>query len=152
MYSAKGIAKYVINRCSVHNSPITNLKLQKILYYIQGYFLKFSGEIAFPDDIESWRYGPVVPSVYYEYCSYVAQNIKGDYDFDAGVTLINKSKSDCRIINRVVDKCEMYSAIQLVNMTHLEPPWKETGPSKVISEDKLRDYFESANPLGVDLP
>lgn len=89
MYTATAVAKYVINRCNVRNSPITNLKLQKILYYIQGYFFKHLGEAAFDDNIESWRYGPVVPSVYYEYCSYVSNEIQANYDLDDDVQKIS---------------------------------------------------------------
>lgn len=150
MYSAIGIAKYVINRYSTFRKPTTNLKLQKTLYYIQGYFLKLTGEKAFSDNIESWKYGPVVPSVYYEYCSYVSGEINENYDLDSDVILINKHKEDCKIINQVVDKCKEYTAIELVNKTHLERPWAETESSQVISEDKIRSYFMNADPLEVE--
>ena len=155
MYTATAVAKYVINRCNVRNSPITNLKLQKILYYIQGYFFKYLGEAAFDDDIESWRYGPVVPSVYYEYCSYVSSEILVNYDLDDDVQEMYKNKNDCKIINRVVDACETFSAIALVNKTHQEAPWKDSykegaRPATIISPESVRNFFEGSNPLGVD--
>lgn len=156
MYTATAVAKYVINRCTVHDSPITNLKLQKILYYIQGYFLKCSGEAAFDDDIESWRYGPVVPTVYYEYCSYVSDEIRINYDLDEDVQKISKNKKDCKIINRVVDACETLSAITLVSKTHQEAPWIDSHKSgfhsaAVISTKSIQDFFENANPLEVSI-
>lgn len=156
MYTATAVAKYVINRCNVRNSPITNLKLQKILYYIQGYFFKYLGEAAFDDNIESWRYGPVVPSVYYEYCSYVSNEIQANYDLDDDVQKISKNKNDCKIIDRVVDACETLSAVALVNKTHQEAPWANSHEdglysATVISTESIRDFFENSNPLEVNI-
>ena len=46
---------------------MTNLKLQKMLYYQQGFHLAYFGTPLFDDEIEAWMYGPVVPSVYNHY-------------------------------------------------------------------------------------
>ena len=58
--SAVDLSKYIVTKCAVDDCPISNLQLQKILYYIQKYFLKHDS-IAFYDDIEAWQFGPVVP-------------------------------------------------------------------------------------------
>ena len=63
MYSALNVAKYIIDKCTRENYPISNLQLQKILYYIQREFLQ-RGPKAFPEEIEAWQFGPVVPEVY----------------------------------------------------------------------------------------
>ena len=42
---------------------VSNLKLQKLLYYVQGFHLAVFGEPLFEEEIEAWMYGPVVPSV-----------------------------------------------------------------------------------------
>ena len=67
MYSAIEIAKYVVSKCVQDEKPISNLQLQKILYYIQRDYLK-NGCRAFLDNIEAWTFGPVVPNVYYYFC------------------------------------------------------------------------------------
>lgn len=54
------IAAYIIRQCEEENSPINNLKLQKILYYIQMQHLQRYGLPAFDSPIEAWRHGPVV--------------------------------------------------------------------------------------------
>ena len=46
---------------------ISNLKLQKLLYYAQGSFLAVTDSPLFDDPIVAWQHGPVVESVYHEY-------------------------------------------------------------------------------------
>ena len=46
---------------------LTNLKLQKLLYYQQGYHLAVFGTPLFDEQVEAWMYGPVVPCVYDEF-------------------------------------------------------------------------------------
>jgi uncharacterized phage-associated protein len=48
-------------------NDMTNLKLNKLLYYAQGVFLARAGRPLFADDIEAWSFGPVVPAVYQRY-------------------------------------------------------------------------------------
>ena len=68
MYKAIDIAKYIINKSIDFNRPISNLQLQKILYYVQGEYIKVTkGCKLFDEDLEAWAYGPVVPEVYYEF-------------------------------------------------------------------------------------
>lgn len=69
-YSAIDIANYVVNKCSSDNIPISNLQLQKILYYLQLHFLKNEHSILFSDEIEAWPFGPVVRKVYYKFCGF----------------------------------------------------------------------------------
>lgn len=56
-YEAVHIAKYIINKCTIDQHPISNLQLQKILYCIQRDFLK-NDMLAFDDDFEAWPFGP----------------------------------------------------------------------------------------------
>ena len=61
MYSALVVARYIIKRCNELNRPISNLKLQKLLYFVQAEFLVGEGSACFPEEIEAWDFGPVVP-------------------------------------------------------------------------------------------
>ena len=74
------VAKYVVTKCKKDEYPISNLQLQKILYYIQHDFLKKNNKPLFDDDFEAWKFGPVVPSVYYEYSYLGALKIYEEYD------------------------------------------------------------------------
>ena len=74
MYTAIDLSKYIVLKCIQDEHPISNLQLQKILYYIQKDFLS-RDDLAFSDSIEAWQFGPVVPNVYYYYCGYGAMPI-----------------------------------------------------------------------------
>lgn len=80
MYTACEIAEYVVSKCNDDGYPISNLQLQKIMYFIQKSYLKSTGSPAFSDVIEAWQFGPVVPVVYYHYCGYGAMYITENHD------------------------------------------------------------------------
>lgn len=54
MYNAIDLSKYIVSKCVIDGHPISNLQLQKILYYIQKDFLQ-RDEVAFSDNIEAWQ-------------------------------------------------------------------------------------------------
>lgn len=116
---------------------ISNLKLQKLLYYAQGSFLAVTGSPLFDDDIVAWEHGPVVKSVYQTYRKYGAEGIPFDEPFDMG----KFSEEENALLTEVYDVFGQYSAWKLRNMTHEESPWKETQRNEVISQEKIKDYF-----------
>ena len=110
MYSALNIAKYIIDKCTREKYPISNLQLQKILYYIQREFLQ-QGIQACPEEIEAWQFGPVVPEVYRQYCGFGALPIRMRY-------MISIEADDVKIINLIVEKKRMLNPWDLVSDTH----------------------------------
>lgn len=111
MYTAINLSKYIVSKCIDDNYPISNLQLQKILYYIQKDFLK-RNELAFSDDIEAWQFGPVVPDVYYHYCGYGAMPISFTFErFDVDL-------KDKDVINRIVESKRVLEPWTLVEETH----------------------------------
>lgn len=62
--TARQVADYVIAFLAEHGDPTTNLKLQKLLYYSQAWYLALYDLPLFDDRIEAWVHGPVVPPVY----------------------------------------------------------------------------------------
>ncbi len=76
MYKAIQIADYILSKCTKESSPISNLQLQKIMYYIQRDFLQNTPEALFEEDFEAWQFGPVVPEVYYKYCGFGGMKIR----------------------------------------------------------------------------
>lgn len=139
MHTALEMAKYVINKCISLERPVSNLQLQKILYYIQGEYMKsMQGQELFEDDIYAWQYGPVVPDVYYTFNVYSSSSITFKQDE------IELTAEERKIIDPVINSKSNLSAWQLVRDTHSEDPWKEsyTDNSKnVIGKDSLRRWF-----------
>lgn len=96
MYSAITIAKYIINKCTEEKHPISNLQLQKILYYIQKDFLCCES-VAFTEDFEAWQFGPVIREVYNLYCGFGATPITMKFN-------ISLSQDYIEIINPIIEE------------------------------------------------
>lgn len=142
------LSNYVISLFEARNIAITNLKLQKILYYIQGYFYKRFGKEAFSEDIYNWQYGPVVPVVYYEYNSNGSLPLKSRMVSFADCTI---TEGEEKLIISIVDKCSGIPTSKLVSMTHSESPWRNSNPGSIISKNNIESYFKHSNPLGIEL-
>lgn len=140
-YTASMIARWFLNHVRQLNSEedeefLTNLKLQKLLYYAQGSSLALRNEPLFNDPIEHWTHGPVVPSVYHEYSKFGGSPIIYDDDYT------DKIDSDTdSLLNDVYGTFGCYSAWGLRNMTHNEDPWKNTSRNQVISQESIKQYF-----------
>lgn len=119
MNGAVVIAKYIVSKCYTEGCPVSNLKLQKILYYIQREFLQNLDEPAFPEEIEAWRFGPVVRVVYNRFCGYGSMPIRANYSIQ--ITANHKKKE---MIDRVVMEKRVLNTWDLVEATHEQgKPW-----------------------------
>lgn len=80
--TAQALAHYVVNQCYEDGFPISNLQLQKILYFLQVIYAKStSGKaVLFLDNFYAWPYGPVLPGVYDEFSSYGGRVIETRFD------------------------------------------------------------------------
>jgi len=144
----KELAIGIISYCNNNNIKISNLKLQKILYYIQGYAIKETHEPAFDAEIHNWQYGPVVEEVYFEYNQFRGEDIVlKDYDRRDGFFKRKNAIND--IVLKVLNNCKNKSAFELVEMTHKEDPWKNTRQNEVIKLDIISEYFSNNNPLKI---
>ena len=102
-------------------SDIDPMKLQKLLYYYQGYSLGLTGQPLFGDPIEGWQYGPVVRKVYKEY-----QDYRGLYfPLDLVKSPPNIDDYTSGIARLVMQDKGKFSAIALMKMTHRENAWQE---------------------------
>ena len=117
---------------------ISNLKLQKLLYYAQGTFLAITDEPLFDDPIEAWTHGPVVPAVYHEYKHFDDRGIELENGFDLPAFTSDESE----LLLEVYNEFGQFSAWKLRNMTHQETPWKITPKGEVIRIDIIKDYFK----------
>lgn len=135
------VAKYFLylDDMKEESDGISNLKLQKLVYYAQGFFGAVTGAKLFADDICAWTHGPVVPALYQEYKSFGKDKIEPCKSFDP-MAVLNDDERD--IIADVFSSCGIYSAWALRDMTHSEPPWKKYQWSKgVMPFQEMVDYF-----------
>lgn len=138
-YHVLEIANKLLYRADVDGEGelLTNMKLQKLLYYEQGFHLAYFGTPLFDEDIEAWAYGPVVPCVYSAYKSNGRIGIKPDHD------PIALEKIEENLFNEVFEVYNEYSASGLVKLTHSESPWLDTPRKKKISHDSLERFFKN---------
>ena len=139
-YSALHISQYLISKSNPEEGGelLSNMKLQKLLYYCQGfYFAKFKTAL-FEDKIVAWQYGPVITNVYHSYKNYSSNGIPLEVITDNFTFQLEEKE----MIDDVFDYFNQFSAIKLMNMTHSEEPWCSTGISDIISLDKLELHFE----------
>lgn len=142
VYNASDIANYFIwcaNTGEEFGENISNLKLQKLVYYAQGFSLALNGRPLFHDAIEAWAHGPVVRSLYYKYREYGADALPTPEDFS--VETIDQETRD--LLEEVYSVYGQYSAWALRNLTHDEPPWQETRQNGVISLEKMQAFFQT---------
>ena len=141
MYSVLDICRYVVHYSNQQSYEISNLRLQKILYFIQAYFLKIKGEPCFKEPIEAWDFGPVVPKAYHRYKYFGAGGIpdyeKPFYEFD--------TPKDKKIIDGVVDLLSKYTTTQLVSITHRQAPWRNNYEPDANNEISIRDLKRFAD-------
>lgn len=138
MASAHDVAKYFLTYSDEETGDlISNLKLQKLLYYAQGFYLALFGRPLFNEAIEAWQHGPVVPGVYRAYREYGGQGIPAPEDFDLSI-LTDEERG---VLDEVYSVYGQFSAWKLRNMTHEESPWQDSNINDVISHDAMTNYF-----------
>lgn len=143
---ALAIAKYILSLVDEEKGQIiSNLALQKLLYYCQGYYLAYTQgkERLFEEDLIAWKYGPVVPDVYYYYKNKVEKCSALPINEITDDIIQNITKNQKNVIETVFEYFKGYSAIALMEQTHQEAPWKTTLLSDVISTDKIYKFFEN---------
>lgn len=131
------LSTYIVSKCIKEDCPISNLQLQKILYYIQKAFLD-RGDRAFSDNIEAWQFGPVVPNVYDHYCGYGAMPISfSSIKYDV-------AKEDKQLIDSIVESKRVLAPWDLVEETHKKGgAWDKTykngsGSHEVIPTELIK--------------
>lgn len=80
VYAAKDIAHYVVDKCTREQEPVSNLQLQKILYFLQVAYYKETEMLLFDEEFEAWPYGPVIRDVYREYFVHGGMAIEKRYE------------------------------------------------------------------------
>jgi uncharacterized phage-associated protein len=124
---------------------ISNLKMQKLVYYAQGVYLAMFDKKLFDEDIVAWEHGPVVLSLYHEFKKFGRGAIESDFkNFDINIF----TEQQQEMLREVHITFGQFSAWVLRNMTHKEKPWVETTNNGnvmdgVIDEKLMKEYFKT---------
>lgn len=143
--TAAQIACHFIYLANETGSFISNLKLQKLVYYAQAWHLALYDKPLFEEDFEAWAPGPVIPALFDEYKSFQWKPILKDVkqaDFPEEVS---------EFLEEVSEVYFFRDAFELEMMVHREDPWIKARGSlpiaehsdAIISKESMKQYYKS---------
>lgn len=117
MYQAISVARHIITYCNKQGKPISNLKLQNLLYFVWiEYYRRTNSELFF-ENIYAWAIGPTVPTVYYEFGYFAGLPIRREY--------AEECAEDAWIIDDIVNEHIDISTSELIDMSCKKgSPWE----------------------------
>ena len=135
------VAAYILEKME----SMTTMKLQKLVYYCQAWSLVWDEKPLFEEAIEAWANGPVVRDLFdyhrgmYEISSILLGNPR----------LLNQEQQDT--VDAVLEYYGDKPAQWLIDLTHMEDPWRQARkglPSlergnRIISLDAMAHYYSS---------
>ena len=137
-YSAMTIARYFIEKSEGTKTP---MQLNKLTYIAHGWSLAIFNRPLIIEDIEAWKYGPVIPSLYYAF----KEHGKSPVPYKE-IEKTNSIKDDDRaLLDKILNVYGVYEGIYLSALTHQEgTPWSKTwSPKKsvIMRDDIIKDYY-----------
>lgn len=121
MLNTQILANTVLMLAFEEKINVTPMKLQKLIYFIYKDFLKTTGTKLFNERFEKWKYGPVLPSIYYEFSGFKSKPIdKFARDANGSVIVIDLDY-DSQVnesILKIWNRYKRLSGIELSQLTH----------------------------------
>ena len=136
MSDCLNVARYFIMRAYEDRIEVTNMKVQKLLYYAQSLHLALYDEPLFEDEIQAWRYGPVCPPAYSFYSEFEAKQLP----IPRQESLLKISSEKKEFLEEIWGYFGSYHAYHLSDMTHGEFPWRKARkglPSEASSTEPI---------------
>ncbi len=144
----QAVSDYFIALSNETHNGITNLKLQKLVYYVQAWHLAAFGDPVFEEDFQAWVHGPVVPSLYHRYKSATYKPLIEDKEKFS--VLESRLPGNLKLIlDDVVEEYFGKTAYELERLTHSEDPWinargnlsEDSPSSNIIGKDGMGAYY-----------
>lgn len=144
MYDAKTIANYFIKIGINKERRLTNMQVQKLVYFAHGWHLALTGKPLIFDDVKAWTFGPVLPEVYENLRQYKASPVGLPIQPDSSNKLEDTVTG--RFLDRIFQKYGHLDGIKMSYLTHKpETPWQKTwdeDPFGVIPNDLIESHFK----------
>ena len=144
--NAKLVADYFVYRGVKDKNPISNKKLQKLLYYAQAWSLVLRGKRLFNEKIEAWVHGPAVREIYIKYKKYGFDPINEVIELDKIKSIPKDVKN---LLNEIWKVYGSKDANYLEMLTHSEKPWQEArgglnsfeNSENIISKKSMQEFY-----------
>ncbi len=145
-YSVLQIGKFFVEQASSEHKPITNKKLQKLVYYAQAWSMVLNEQKLFNDDIEAWVHGPAVRKLYSAYKKF------GFDEISASANTSRKPRFDIKtekLLKEILSVYGKFDASYLEMLTHSEEPWLDArrgldrvaSSTNVIQLENMKRYY-----------
>lgn len=145
----KAVARTLIEMAAKKGVAVTNLKLQKLLYFAHGFMLAQHGRPLIGEPFEAWQYGPVVESLYHDLKIFGTGRI-GPKDGFVPVwpELPASALEEREAIGAVLDQLGGNSASELIRISHdANGPWhavfKANTKNIRIEDSAIEAYFKT---------
>lgn len=125
-----------------YSEPLSNFKLNKLLYLCQGFFIAYFDEPLFEEDIEHWFYGPVVPVVYEKYKDYNRSPIPFNKENIKFIEFEDEEKQ--MMFDEIFRVYNKYSSAGLKETisNHNIIKQSEPGEGNIIKKEDIKKYFK----------
>lgn len=141
----KSVADYFIYQANKTGSLLSNLKLQKLLYYAQAWHLASEDKPLFSGKFQAWVHGPVHVKTYHAFKSYGYRPINHEVDTP------NVSPGVAIFLDKILDTFMPHDGWVLEQMTHREAPWLEARNNlppdaccnEPLNEDTMKSYYRN---------
>ena len=144
-YNCFDIAYYFTKLAKSEGQGIDPMKLLKLTYIAHGWYLGITGKPLFHNQIQAWKYGSVIPDLYYKIKIFQKNHVD---PFILKLNSKNKiTEEDSEFLKKIWDNYKSYSGLQLSAITHeKDSPWSKVwdGTHNVVIENKvIEDYYKS---------
>ncbi len=144
-HSSLSVARYMLDRADQDGRALPAMKIIKLVYMAHGWMLGLYRRPLINDDVEAWRYGPVIPDLYRAIKQFGGDPIplnsihppKDETDFDSCET---------SVMDQTMDIYGHHTAIRLSSMTHAAgTPWdmiyNKIGNQFLIPNDLIEEHY-----------
>jgi uncharacterized phage-associated protein len=144
------VARHFLSRAADDGDLVTNLKMQKLVYYAYSWVLTINKTRLFDESLEAWANGPVAPSLYRSLSKYGYNPIPKSFVDPKSLQKVSElTKPVLYTLNAVYDSYIPMAAFELVTLSHSESPWRKARgnlgdteqSNNKIEDDDIIEYF-----------
>ncbi len=137
-----------INILPEDREGLSNLKIQKLIYFIEASFLVKFNRKLFSQNFEAWEYGPVIPSLYhllkkFERKPIFYEEFKKNGNYKNIKSSLNKE--ELSFLEETFIRFNKFSSFELVTLSHIYGPWKEVAKNEEITKEAMKNFFHNIN-------
>ena len=167
-YSAEAIANELLRIAQGESAEVSPMKLQKLVYYSHGWGLAINDAPLIHEQIQAWKYGPVIPALYHEFKDFgnspitrqaLELRVTGSQEMETFAPDIESEPNGAEedsfahaLVARIWELYGQYSPTQLSRMTHeAGTPWHQVAakfkfdppPGINIPNELIAQYFKA---------